>query len=89
MDNKNEVRFSYPLKQTPMPPKAPEPPKVPEKPTLVVATKEYNACVDAMFKNNNKTGENYSISDFRIKYEISKEVEKLLKEDYEFKLKAQ
>lgn len=70
-------------------PKAPEPPKTPEKPTLVVATKEYNACVDAMFKKNDKTNENYSISDFRIKYEISEEVEKLLKEDYGFKLKAQ
>ena len=81
VDNKKEVRFSYPSKQTP--------PKAPEKPTLVVATKEYNACVDAMFKKNDKTGENYSISDLRIKYLITEDVEKLLKEDYEFKLKAQ
>lgn len=55
------------------------------KPALVVATKEYNGCVSAMSLINEKTGKNWTISDFRIKYEISADVEKLLIEDHNFK----
>lgn len=56
-----------------------------KKPDLVVATKEYNGCVTAMSIMNEKTGVNYSVADFRLKYEISADVEKLLIEDYNFK----
>lgn len=56
-----------------------------KKPNLIVATKEYNGCVAAMSILNEKTGQNYSIADFRLKYEISADVEKLLIEDHNFK----
>lgn len=61
------------------------PKKSPVLPKLVVATKEYNGCVAAMSLINEKTGQNWSIADFRIKYDISLEVEKLLIEDHNFK----
>ncbi len=56
-----------------------------KKPNLIVATKEYNGCVAAMSILNEKTGQNYSIADFRLKYEISADIEKLLIEDHNFK----
>lgn len=56
-----------------------------KKPNLIVATKEYNGCVAAMSILNEKTGQNYSIADFRLKYEISADVEKLLIEDHNFR----
>ena len=56
-----------------------------KKPDLVVATKEYNGCVSAMSLVNEKTGQPWSVADFRLKYEISADVEKLLIEDHNFK----
>lgn len=64
----------------------PAPPKPPiKKPDLIVATKEYNGCVAAMSLVNEKTGQPWSVADFRLKYEISADVEKLLIEDHNFK----
>lgn len=60
-------------------------PKAPQKPDLIVATKEYNGCVAAMSMVNEKTGQNWSIADFRLKYTISEYVEKLLIEDHNFR----
>jgi len=54
-------------------------------PKLILATKEKNGLVAAMSLIKKKTGKNFSISDFRIKYDISAEVEKLLIEDHNFK----
>lgn len=65
-------------------PKKPPIPKAPILPKLVVATKEYNGCVAAMSILNDKTGKNYSIDDFRMKYEISDDVARLLIEDHHF-----
>lgn len=78
---KDRSKYTVPENPQPAPPKAPTPTKLP---TLIVATKEYNGCVSAMSILNDKTGKNYSIDDFKMKYEITEDVAKLLIEDHHF-----
>lgn len=81
---KDRSKYTEDPENTPPPPNPPKAPSPPKLPTLIVATKEYNGCVAAMSILNDKTGKNYSIDDFRMKYEISDDVAKLLIEDHHF-----